>query len=166
MRPLPFVLPRLQRQRGDDSNPAYDAGDRPCHTITAKNHDGHVVHPFVVNYQGAARGIDEPVPTVMTSDTLALCVPEAYPWGLDVQYRLLEPRETKQAQGFPAEYELVASTKEDKRKLIGNAVPVGLAASLCRTLLEPTDAPTLNKFGETPGPATEATVTGGATDDD
>jgi DNA (cytosine-5)-methyltransferase 1 len=194
--PQAFVLPRDQRQRDLWSNPPSEPTEEACHTITAKNHDGHVVEPcliplygerpgqaprthaidaptptipaskapagvsrpFLVNYQGAPRGEDDALPTVLTSDTMALCVPEAYPWGLDVRYRLLQPRETKRAQGFPADYELAATTISDKRELIGNAVPVGLATSLCRRLLEPTNAPTLNNFGETPAPAAEQGV--------
>jgi DNA (cytosine-5)-methyltransferase 1 len=164
--PRPFVLPRLQRQRGNDSNPAYDPTEQPLHTVTAKNHDGRVFCPFVVNYQGRPRGVDEPLPTVVGSDTLALCTPEAYPWGLDVRYRMLQPRETMQAQGFPPDYELAASTKSGKRELIGNAVPAGLAKSLTGVLFEPTEQPTLNRFGATPEPAADASVTGGAADDD
>lgn len=66
--------------------------------------------------------------------------------------------ELKLAQGFPEDYELVADTKGDRTKLIGNAVPVGLAHSLCRTLLAPTDAPTLNHYAEGPEPAAEPGV--------
>lgn len=195
--PETFVLPRNQRQRDHFSNGAYDPEDRPFQTVTAHNHDGHLVattpymipyygerdgqaprthdieephpsvtatgsqpgliNPFLVEYYGqsTAADVEEPLPTVTTKDRHALIVPELYPWGLDLRYRMLQPRELALAQGFPEGYQFEASTKEDHTKLIGNAVPVNLAESLCRTLLEPTDTPTLNRFGDGPQPAAE-----------
>lgn len=67
-------------------------------------------------------------------------------WGIDVRYRMLQPDELKQAQGFPADYELVASTKENTKKLIGNAVPVNLARELARHLLAD-ETPSLSTYG-------------------
>ncbi|MFC6720864.1 DNA cytosine methyltransferase [Natrialbaceae archaeon GCM10025810] len=143
-----FVLPRNLPQRGIHSNPTYDPDDRPFHTITAKNNDGHLVSPFLVEYYGnsTAASIDDPLPTVTTKARHALIVPECYPWGLDLRYRLLEPDETKQAQGFPADYEIVGDTKKSIRKQIGNAVPVNMAAALCRHVLT-TEMPSLSTFG-------------------
>jgi len=196
--PEAFVLPRNQRQRGDFSNGARDPDAEPLHTVTAQNHDGHLVAPYLVPFYGERPGqaprthdikaplpsvpaskvpaglcepflrvyngnsdvapIDAPCPSVTATDRLALCVPACYPWGLDIRFRLLKPVELKQAQGFPADYELAADTKDDRTTLIGNAVPVGMARALSRALLAPTERPTLAKFGEPP--------TGVTSDDD
>ena len=201
--PEPLVLPRNGRQRGAFSNRMYPADREPLHTITAHNHDGHLVSPYLVPFYGERSGqaarshdleaplptvpaskvpagvvnpflvsyynnstatsVEESVPTVTTRDRHALIVPEALPWGLDIHFRMLKPAELKKAQGFPDSYALAAGTKRTKTKLIGNAVPVNLARSLCRNLLEPTPRPTLNQYGDAPQPAAD---TGGAADDD
>jgi DNA (cytosine-5)-methyltransferase 1 len=145
--PDPFVLPRNGSQRGLHSNPAYDPKSRPLHTVTAKNHDGHLVAPFLIEYYGQSsdQPIDEPLPTVTTKDRHALIVPELYPWGLDIRYRMLQPRELKAAQGFPDDYHIVGN-KTETTKQIGNAVPVSVAKSLCKQLLLPSDQPTISNF--------------------
>lgn len=96
--------------------------------------------PFLIEYygNGGARSVDEPLPTVTTRDRFALIVPECYPWGLDLRYRLLEPHELAAAQGFPPDYEF-EGTKGEIKKQIGNAVPVGLATELCGNLLDDGD---------------------------
>ncbi|QGX95942.1 DNA cytosine methyltransferase [Haloplanus rallus] len=145
-----FVLPRDGSQRGKFSNPAYDADDRPFHTVTAQNHDGRLVSPFLVQYNGtpehSAKRIDEPLPTLSTRARFALCDPEVYPYGIDLRYRMLDPPETKRAQGFPEDYELTPSNKGDRRTLIGNAVPVGMATALCEHILAAETA-SLSTFG-------------------
>jgi DNA (cytosine-5)-methyltransferase 1 len=145
--PDPFVLPRNGPQRGLHSNPAYKPENRPFHTVTAKNHDGHLVSPFLIEYYGQStdQSLEEPVPTVTTKDRHALIVPELYPWGLDIQYRMLQPRELKAAQGFPDDYH-IAGNKTETTKQIGNAVPVSLAKALCKQLLLPTSQPTISRF--------------------
>lgn len=184
LEPTGFVLPRNGAYRGIHSNPAYDPGERPLHTVTAKNLDGHLVSAFLVPYYGEREGqsprihdfddpfptvtatgsdpylvapylieyygngntqpVNEPLPTVTTKDRFALCIPEHWPWGLDIRYRMLQPRELKQAQGFPEDYELVGS-KRETTKQIGNAVPVNLAKALCTQLLTG-DEPSLQTF--------------------
>ncbi|UOO96581.1 DNA cytosine methyltransferase (plasmid) [Halococcus dombrowskii] len=183
-RPQAFVLPRNGYHRGLHSNPAYDPMEQPLHTVTAKNHDGHVVtpylvpfyseragqsprthdideplptvtatgsqpavtRPYLIQYHGnsGARDIDKPLPTVTTRDSLALCLPEHYPWGLDIRFRMLQPRELAAAMGFPSDYEF-AGTKTETVEQIGNAVPVHLAKSLIERLLAGRD-PTLQAF--------------------
>jgi DNA (cytosine-5)-methyltransferase 1 len=183
-RPQAFVLPRNGYHRGLHSNPAYIPDEQPLHTVTAKNHDGHVVtpylvpfysersgqaprthnideplptvtatgsqpavtRPYLIQYHGnsGARSIDEPLPTVTTRDSLALCLPEHYPWGLDIRFRMLQPRELAAAMGFPQDYEF-AGTKTETVEQIGNAVPVNLATSLCERLLAGRD-PTLQSY--------------------
>ncbi|WP_254810691.1 DNA cytosine methyltransferase [Natronosalvus amylolyticus] len=215
-----LVKPRNGARRGLHSNALYDPENRPLHTVTAKNHDGHLVSPKIVHYShggalkpvdrpmatiaterggafglsspylcplynsfegqrprtrslerplmtvtaskspaglaspylieyygnGQAQPIDTPLPTATTRDRFALCVPECFPWGLDVRYRMLQPRELKQAQGFPAEYDIAGSTKADVTEQIGNAVPVNLARALAGHLLA-AETPSLSTFG-------------------
>lgn len=141
-----FILPRNGVQRGLHSNPAYDPASRPMHTITAKNSDGHLVSPYLVQYNGnsGAKSIDEPLPTVTTKSRFGLCAPELYPWGIDIRYRMLEPSELAAAMGFPEDYAF-QGTKTDVTEQIGNAVPVHLAKALCERLLAGRD-PTLESF--------------------
>lgn len=182
--PEAFVLPRNGYYRGLHSNPGYDPHEKPLHTVTAQNHDGHIVSPYLVpfyseragqnprthdvdeplptvtatgsqpavtqpyliQYHGnsGAKALNEPLPTVTTRDSLALCLPEHYPWGLDVKFRMLQPRELAAAMGFPPGYEF-AGNKTETVEQIGNAVPVHLAESLCERLLVGDD-PTLKTF--------------------
>ncbi|MDL5361368.1 DNA cytosine methyltransferase [Halalkalicoccus sp. NIPERK01] len=195
--PRPFVLPRNGFHRGLHSNPAYDPDEQPLHTITAKNHDGHLVTPYLVPYyseragqaprthdiedplptvtatgsqtyvanpflveyygNGGAQPVDEPLPTVTTRDRFALVLPDQYPWGIDIRFRMLQPRELAAAMGFPDDVEFVGN-KTETIEQIGNAVPVNLAQSLCEQLLLEGD-PTLRSF--TDSDPIEVAVDGG-----
>jgi DNA (cytosine-5)-methyltransferase 1 len=183
--PETFVLPRNQVYGDLHSNASYDPEDRPLHTVTAQNHDGHLVTPYLVPYYGERDGqkprthalddplptvtatgsdpylatpyltvyngqsdaadVEDPLPTVTTRDRFGLVLPELYPWGLDVRYRMLQPRELAAAQGFPDDYEFAGGTKKAVTEQIGNAVPVNLATALCRQLLEG-GGPTLETY--------------------
>ncbi|WP_220132688.1 DNA cytosine methyltransferase [Halorhabdus salina] len=145
-----FVLPRNGSMRGKHSNPAYDPDDRPLHTVTAKNHDGRLFTPFLVQYNGdaeySAHTVADPVPTLTTRARYGLVLPGVYPWGIDLRYRMLEPEETKLAQGFPADYAITGDTKKSRRRQIGNAVPVNLATALFEHVLA-AETPSLSSFG-------------------
>lgn len=177
-----LVQPRNGPARGLHSNPVYPAEDRPIHTVTASNHDGHLATPSLIHYShgGAIRDLEQPMPTIATEkggafalsapylveyhgnstpvlldepigtietvDRYALCVPECWPWGIDVRYRMLKPDELKQAQGFPEDYEIVGSTKKCVTAQIGNAVPVHLARALVLHLLAD-ETPSLSTYG-------------------
>lgn len=104
-----------------------------------------VVRPFVDDYEGPPKSPETPLGTVTSRDRFALCVPGLYPYGLDIKYRMLQPEELKQAQGFPADYD-IAGTKSDRTEQIGNAVPVNLAKSLCTHVLTAED-PSLSSYG-------------------
>jgi DNA (cytosine-5)-methyltransferase 1 len=157
----PFVLPRNGAYRGLHSNATYVPAERPLHTVTAKNHDGHLVALFLVEYYGNSdtQPVEDPLPTVTTKDRHALCVPDLYPYGLDLRYRMLQPRELAAAQGFPDEYDF-AGNKTETTKQIGNAVPVNLGKALVTQLLTPTEQPTMHQFE--PG---DAVADGGEADD-
>jgi len=141
-----FVKPRNLPQRGIHSNATYEPDDRPLHTVTAKNHDGHLVSPFLVEYYGNSDVADvgEPLPTVTTKDRHALCIPDLYPWGIDLRYRMLQPRELAAAQGFPENYQF-AGNKGETTEQIGNAVPVNLSKALVTKVLTG-EEPSLGTF--------------------
>lgn len=122
--------------------------DRPLMTVPASKSPAGVSVPelaFIDDYEGPAQSLANPLGTLTKRDRFALVVPDLYPWGLDIKYRMLQPRELKQAQGFPADYRIVGS-KEDRKKQIGNAVPVGLASALVEHVLT-ADDPSLGTFG-------------------
>ncbi|SEP19068.1 DNA (cytosine-5)-methyltransferase 1 [Halorientalis persicus] len=200
--PEPLILPRNGAHRGLHSNPAYRPTERPLHTVTAKNHDGHLLSPYLVPYyseragqaprthsitdplptitatgsdpylampfideyygNGSPNSITEPLPTVTTKDRFSLCLPEFYPFGLDIKYRLLKPAELAAATGFPNDYEF-SGTKTEVTKQIGNAVPVNLATALCEAALRDQD-PTLFDFESADTPSGQGHP--GAADDD
>jgi DNA (cytosine-5)-methyltransferase 1 len=143
----PFLSPLYNPREGQ--RPRTRASDRPLMTVPASKSPAAVttplVRPFVDDYEGPAKPVSEPLGTITSRDRFALVVPELWPWGLDVRYRMLQPRELKQAQGFPAEYEIVG-TKTDRTSQIGNAVPIGLAKALCKHVLTAED-PSLKSFG-------------------
>lgn len=66
--PTTFILPRNGSRGGLHSNATYDPDERPLHTVTARNQDGHAVTPFLVEYygKGSSNAVDEPLPTVTT----------------------------------------------------------------------------------------------------
>lgn len=185
--PTPFVLPRNGSMRGLHSNAAYDPDERPLHTVTASNHDGHVVSPYLVPYfsersgqrprthdiddpvptitatgsdpavlspylvqyygNSSAASITDPLPTVTTKGRFALVTPQLYPLGLDIHYRMLQPRELSAAMGFPDDYHFVGN-KTETTEQIGNSVPVNLATALIRKLLTG-EEPSLSTFSPT-----------------
>lgn len=149
-----FVKPRNGAHRGLHSNATYEPDDRPLHTVTAKNHDGHLVSPFLVEYYGNSdtADIEDPLPTVTTKDRHALCIPDLYPWGIDLRYRMLQPRELAAAQGFPDGYEFAGDTKASRTAQIGNAVPVNLAKALVKKVLTG-DEPSLSTYADPEVPA-------------
>ena len=53
---------------------------------------------------------------------------------LDILFRMLQPHELAQAMSFPKSYKF-KGTREQVVKQIGNSVPVRLAESLCKSLL-------------------------------
>ena len=194
--PRSFILPRNGIARGLHSNPAYGPDERPLHTVTAKNTDGHVVSPYLVPFYSERPGqdprthdvdkplptvtatgsspavtepylvqyygnsdvasLDDPLPTVTTKDRFALVVPELYPCGLDIRFRMLKPRELARAMGFPDSYEF-AGNKTDTTKQIGNAVPVNLGKALIRELIVD-ETPSLFSFAPEAKPEAETTT--------
>lgn len=124
-----FILPQHAGYPGDA--PRVHSIDRPLSTITTDGGSA-LVQPFIVPYYSAsgAVSIEEPMDTVTTKAKFGLAVPE----GVDILYRMFEPRELAAAQGFPVDYRFCGN-KGDVTKQIGNAVPVNLARALCKAAL-------------------------------
>jgi DNA (cytosine-5)-methyltransferase 1 len=137
--PEPYLCPMYNGRTGQ--RPRTRVLDRPLLTIpTSKRPAGLAspeLVPFLDDCQGPPLATAIPLGTQTATEKYALVVPEHYPWGLDVTYRMLQPHELKQAQGFPEDYE-IAGTKPERTEQIGNAVPVTLAKALVESLL--TDA--------------------------
>ena len=143
----PYLTPLYNGRTGQ--RPRTRSVDRPLMTVPASKQPGAVTMPqvmvFLDDCQGPAQALDTSLKTQPASDRYALCIPELWPWGLDVRYRMLQPDELKQAQGFPADYDIVGS-KADRTEQIGNAVPVNLARTLCEHVLSAED-PSLASYG-------------------
>jgi len=144
------LVPLYTEQSGEHQNPERDELPQ----VPLSEGPGGISDSFLVKYYGNsdAANVDNPMPTVTTTNSLALCVPECYPWGIDIRYRMLNQDELARSQGFDDSYEFTPTTKKDTTKLIGNAVPVGLAEAMTKSLLTPTSKPTLNTYAEGPQP--------------
>lgn len=161
----PYLVPFYGERPGQ--RPRTASLDAPYPAIPATGPQHGLATPYLIQYHGesGARSIDEPIPTLTAKDSLALCIPSLYPWGLDVRFRMLQPRELAAAQGFPPEYEF-CGTKTETVEQIGNAVPVNLARNLVESLLE-SSMPTLTDFeGDGTAAATDSAATGGGAEAD
>ena len=152
----PYLVPFYGER--DGQAPRTHDPDVPLPTVPASKSPAGVCRPYLIQYNGQSgcSDVGEPVPTVTTKDRFALCLPELYPWGLDVHFRMLQPRELAAAMGFPPDYDF-RGNKTETIEQIGNAVPVNLATALCERLLA-SEVPTVDGYGQ---PAT-----GGAEADD
>lgn len=133
--------------------------DEPLGTVTSKRGKA-VIQPFLKQYNGTgtAEAIDEPLTTVTTKHRQGLAV---VTFGqrmddlrgrfahrpamislintmeelgiFDIGYRMLENDELKQAQGFPADYQIMG-TKAEVTKQIGNSVHTAVARAICQAI--------------------------------
>jgi DNA (cytosine-5)-methyltransferase 1 len=142
--PHPYLVPYYSERQGQ--RPRVHSLDAPHPTVTATGSQTYLADPYLVQYHGqsGAATLRAPTPTVTTRDSLALVLPDLYPWGLDIRFRMLQPRELAAAQGFPPEYDF-AGNKTETVEQIGNAVPVNLARSLVQSLLE-SETPALTDY--------------------
>jgi DNA (cytosine-5)-methyltransferase 1 len=126
----PFVM---QVAHAGSDNTRVRSVDDPLPTIPA-GHRGElaVCEPFLTKYYGAAkaRSVEIPLDTVTAKDRFAL-VEVA---GMDIRFRMLQPRELAAAMGFDR-YEF-AGTKTDQVRQIGNAVSVRQARALCGSMID------------------------------
>ncbi len=130
----PFIIPV---NHGEDSR-TYGL-DRPMPTVTTID-AWALIEPFLVKYNGTGgpMTVDEPVDTITAKDRFGLVQAEVAPgqlaW-LDIRFRMLQPHELAAAMSFPKDY-VFAGNREEKVKQIGNAVAVGVATALCRSILQ------------------------------
>jgi len=140
----PYLCPMYNPRPGQ--LPRTRSIDRPLSTIPASKSPAGLATPFIDDFEGPPQDPDEPLGTITCVDRYALVVPEVWPYGLDIKYRMLKPAELKQAQGFPTDYQIAGDTKRDITEQIGNAVPVNTAKALCKHLLVD-DEPSLSMYG-------------------
>jgi DNA (cytosine-5)-methyltransferase 1 len=126
-----FIVPQFSEQ-GPRSV------ERPVPTITTTSRGIGVVTASLVQYNGTAdaQSVEKPLGTVTAKPRFALLLTfaDGAQKLLDIRFRMLKPRELARAQGFPDNYQFTGKT-EDVVKQIGNAVPVHLAAALCKAAL-------------------------------
>ncbi len=99
---------------------------------TAKGGAFGLCEPFLTKYYGASRSakpVTEPMDTITTKDRFALVIPS----GMDIRFRMLQPRELAAAMGFD-DYSFAGNKTEQVRQ-IGNAVAVRTAQALCDQIL-------------------------------
>lgn len=108
----------------------------PLSTICTKQ-EHCLVQPFITEYygNGGAHSVGIPLPTITTKDRFAVC---GVTDGIELGFRMLQPKELAAATGFPASYKFTGS-KVEIVKQIGNAVPPNFAkAMFCQILKEQT----------------------------
>lgn len=132
----PFIVPL---NHGPTDQRTYDV-DNPMPTVTAFD-AWALIKPFLVKYYGTKqrpKSVDDPLETVTGKDRFGLVDPMVgqVPEGMvvDILFRMLRTEELAAAMSFDKTY-LFVGTREQKVKLVGNAVPVMLAKALCKALL-------------------------------
>jgi len=110
--------------------------DKPVPTQTTREKLG-LCEPFVLGQQSCAapRSVNQPVPTVAGAGAISLIQPKINGQTLDIRFRMLKPRELARAMSFGDDYKF-AGNRAEQVKQIGNAVPVCLAAALCKEVLK------------------------------
>lgn len=107
--------------------------DKPLSTICTKQ-EHCLVQPFITEYygNGGVHPIGIPLPTITTKDRFAVC---GVTDGIELGFRMLQPKELAAATGFPADYKFTG-TKVEVVKQIGNAVPPNFAKALFSQILK------------------------------
>lgn len=125
-----LIQPFLARYNGGD-NRVHKISE-PVPTLDTSNRYG-VVEPFITEYygNGYAHPIGIPLPTITTKDRFAVC---GVTDGIELGFRMLQPKELSAATGFPADYKFTG-TKVEVVKQIGNAVPPNFAKALFGQIL-------------------------------
>lgn len=124
--------------------------ETPLSAVTTENRHA-VVEPFLICYNrtGNATGVSEPVKSITTKERFGLVRPvveiDGERYLLDIHFRMLQPHELAQAQGFPKDYKFTGN-KTEQVKQIGNAVPCGLSEALVLAVM--TQNPKVNAVKE------------------
>lgn len=125
-----LIQPFLARYNGGD-NRVHKISD-PVPTLDTSNRYG-IVQPFITEYygNGFAHPMGVPLPTITTKDRFAIC---GVTDGIELGFRMLQPKELSAATGFPDDYKF-SGTKVEVIKQIGNAVPPNFAKALFGQIL-------------------------------
>lgn len=125
-----LIQPFLARYNGGD-NRVHKISE-PVPTLDTSNRYG-IVEPFITEYygNGYAHPMGVPLPTITTKDRFAIC---GVTDGIELGFRMLQPKELSAATGFPADYKFTG-TKVEVIKQIGNAVPPNFAKALFGQIL-------------------------------
>ena len=106
----------------------------PMHTVTTQDHHA-LVCAFLTKYYGEGgqdQHIGDPLHTIPTVDRFGLVTVEQQQYRIaDIGMRMLQPRELARAQGFPEDYILTGTQREQVGR-IGNSVSPHPAAAVLR----------------------------------
>jgi DNA (cytosine-5)-methyltransferase 1 len=108
--------------------------DDPMRTVTAGGLHAAEVRAFLVKYygQGVGQQASEPLHTVTAQDRFGLVQVDGVDHQIvDIGLRMLTPRELARAQGFPDEYRLIGTARQQVAR-IGNSVCPQVAEALVR----------------------------------
>jgi len=146
----PIIIP-VNHGKGDTRSHSIQ---KPMPTLTTVD-AWAMIQPYLIKYYGTKqdpKALDYPVETITAKDRFGLVEPRARMvkgkkgrskkgkrkgkkqeihgyFIFDVLFRMLEPHELAAAMGFPKTYKL-KGTREDKVKMIGNAVEVHVGKAL------------------------------------
>ncbi|WP_333880368.1 DNA cytosine methyltransferase [Lysinibacillus capsici] len=117
--------------------------NEPLKTVTTGGHHA-LVTAFLVKYYGndVGQSLNEPLHTITTNDRFGLVTVKGRPYQIvDIGFRMLQPHELYQAQGFPKayifdqDYENNPIKKKHQVAKCGNSVPPPFAEALVRANL-------------------------------
>ena len=135
----PFLVPFHSENK--TQKPRTHSVNQPLPTVHAGGIGFGLAEPYLVEYYGtgSASSVDEPLKTQTGRDRFGLVQPMIFEsngtkYLLDIRFRMLQPHELARAMSFPKGYKFHGN-REQVVKQIGNAVPVELAKSLCKSLL-------------------------------
>ncbi|WP_020580164.1 DNA cytosine methyltransferase [Actinopolymorpha alba] len=127
---MPALVMRNNSGGAEMSTPV----DEPVRTVTTAGHQSLIRWDhMIVDYNGPARAVVEPLPTQTTVEgdalaSLAVDVDDCY-------FRMLEPHEIQLAMAFAADYVLLGN-KRERVRLAGNAVTPPAARDLIAAVAE------------------------------
>lgn len=131
-----LVAAAMVRHQGKSIGQPVEA---PLSTIMSGQKHG-LVAAFLTKYYGTGGGkpVSEPLDTITSVDRFGLVTVtlEGEEWALvDIGMRMLTPRELARAQGFPADYILTGTQREQVAR-IGNSVPPPVVEAIVRAQME------------------------------
>jgi DNA (cytosine-5)-methyltransferase 1 len=132
-----LVTSNLIKFRGDNIGQSVD---EPLATVSAQGNHHAEVRAFLIKYygnDGHGQSLENPLHTIRTNDCFGLVTVKGDLYQIvDIQLRMLTPRELARAQGFPESYELSPIhngkplSKSAQVRMIGNSVSPFPAAAL------------------------------------